>query len=170
MATFDHFERLGRLLEMEAKAEGRRLAELAARQTGDDAERSGQCLVKLAIRDEQPAFGDRVTVTLAKRDQTQELPWNRLGMGTPVLLTEEGVAAVQGWRGVVSRRDRASIDVVLAESPEARQSQEKEQRRTQAPQQHQEEIATPADGLTIRRPLRLHLRTLSLACAAAAPE
>src|SRR5688572_10574146 len=87
-----HFEQLARLLDLEAAAEARRLAEQASRETGDEAERSGLCLVKLAIRDVEAAFGGRVIVTLAKRDQTQDLPWNRLGVGTPVLLTEEGVA------------------------------------------------------------------------------
>src|SRR6478735_4806576 len=95
MAKHGHFERLAKLLELEAAAESQQLAELAQRRTGAAAERSGKCLVKLAIRDEQPAFGGRVVVTLAKRDQTQSLPWNRLSVGTPVLLTEEnaGVAA-----------------------------------------------------------------------------
>jgi len=89
--------------------------------------------VKLAIRDEQPAFGGRVVVTLGKRDQTQSLPWNRFSVGTPVLLTEEGragegrrgdrvaagrAATHSSWRGLVSRRDISSLDVVLNESPE----------------------------------------------------
>lgn len=115
-----HFEHLSRLLDLEAAAEAQRLAE-EARQAGETAEHRGQCLLKLVIRDEQPAFGGRVILTLAKRDQTQDLPWNRLGTGTPVLLTEEGVAGNRGWRGIVSRRDRSSIDVVLADSPDAKQ-------------------------------------------------
>src|SRR5262245_64801418 len=104
-AKHGHFERLAKLLELEAAAEAEQLAERAAR-GGGAAERSGNCLVKLAIRDEQPAFGGRVVVTLGKRDQTQDLPWNRLSVGTPVLLTEENVPgkgppAQRGWRGIV---------------------------------------------------------------------
>jgi ATP-dependent RNA/DNA helicase IGHMBP2 len=118
MAKHGHFERLAKLLELEAAAESQQLAEQAQRRTGAAAERSGKCLIKLAIRDEQPAFGGRVVVTLAKRDQTQSLPWNRLSVGTPVLLTEENVTGQRGWRGVVCRRDQKSLDVVLAESPE----------------------------------------------------
>ena len=105
-------------MEIEAAAEARQLAERAVRQTGANAERSGDCLVKLAIRDERPALGGRVGITLGKRDQTQKLPWNRLGVGSPVLLTEEGVANQHGWRGVVCRRDRETLDLALAESPE----------------------------------------------------
>ena len=118
MLTLRHFENLAQLLEREAEAESRQLAQRASRQSGAQAERSGECLVKLAIRDERPALGGRVSLTLGKRDQTQRLPWNRLGVGSPVLLTEEGVARQNGWRGVVCRRDAESLDVALAEAPE----------------------------------------------------
>jgi ATP-dependent RNA/DNA helicase IGHMBP2 len=121
MAKHEHFERLRKWLDLEAAAEAAALAERAQRQAGAAAERSGHALLKLAIRDEQPALGGRVIVTLAKRDQTQTLPWNRLGVGTPVLLTEEGVTGKRGWRGVVCRRDMNSVEVALAESPEPEQ-------------------------------------------------
>jgi primosomal protein N' len=116
-----HFENLARLLQLEAEEESKRLADEATRSSGAAAERSGRCLLKLVIRDEQPAMGGRVIATLAKRDQTQTLPWNRLGVGTPVLLTEENVERQRGWRGVVCRRGAAAIDVVLTESPELQQ-------------------------------------------------
>ena len=118
MAPHRHFEHLARLLQIEAAAEARQLAERASRQSGAEAERSGVCLVKLAIRDERPALGGRVSLTLGKRDQTQQLPWNRFSIGSPVLLTEEGVANQRGWRGVVFRRDAESLDVAFAEAPE----------------------------------------------------
>ena len=113
-----HFELLARLLDIEAAAEARQLAERAGRQSGAHAERSGDCLVRLAIRDERPALGGRVNITLGKRDQSQQLPWNRFGIGAPVLMTEEGLARQKGWRGVVCRRDSESLDVALAEAPE----------------------------------------------------
>src|SRR5262245_59984313 len=112
MAKHGHFDRLAKLLELEAAAEAEQLAQQARRTSGAAAERSGNCLIKLFLRDEQPAFGGRTVVTLAKRDQTQSLPWNRLGVGTPVPLTEEGVARSRGWRGLVSRRDTSSLDIV----------------------------------------------------------
>jgi ATP-dependent RNA/DNA helicase IGHMBP2 len=118
MAKHSHFDHLARLLALEADAEARQLAEQAQRRSGAEAERSGKCLVKLVQRDEQPAFGGRVLVTLAKRDQTQKLPWNRLSVGTPVLLTEEKVTGQRGWRGLVARRDASSLDVALTQSPE----------------------------------------------------
>jgi superfamily I DNA and/or RNA helicase len=121
MAKSDHFELLASLLQLEAEAEAERLAEQARRRTGAAAERTGYCLVKLAVRDEQPAFGGRVVLTLGKRDQAVVLPWNRLSAGTPVLLTEENVERQRGWRGVVSRRDTTTIQIVLSESPETQQ-------------------------------------------------
>lgn len=121
MASHGHFERLAKLLELEAAAEAEQLAAQAQRRTGPTAERSGKCLTKLAIRDERPAFGGRVVLTLGKRDQTQSLPWNRLGVGTPVLLTEEGVAGQRGWRGIVCRRDQQTLDVALTQEPEPEQ-------------------------------------------------
>ncbi|HUE71540.1 MAG TPA: AAA domain-containing protein, partial [Pirellulaceae bacterium] len=121
MAESRHFEHLARLLELEAAAEAQQLAEQARRQSGAAAERSGNCLVKLAIRDERPAFGGRVMATLAKRDQTQNLPFNRLEVGTPVFLVEENVPRPQGLRGIVSRRDASSLDVVLGQSPQTEQ-------------------------------------------------
>jgi ATP-dependent RNA/DNA helicase IGHMBP2 len=121
MAKSRHFEDLARLLELEGAAEAQQLADQARRQTGPQAERSGNCLIKLVIRDERPAFGGRVMATLAKRDQTLPLPWNRLGVGTPVLLVEENVPQPQGLRGIVSRRDASSLDVVLPQSPETEQ-------------------------------------------------
>ncbi len=121
MARHGHFERLAELLQLESAAEAEQLAEQAQRRTGPTAERSGSCLVKLAIRDEQPSFGGRVVVTLGKRDQTQSLPWNRLSVGTPVLLTEEGISGQRGWRGIVCRRDQKTLDVALAQEPEPEQ-------------------------------------------------
>lgn len=118
MAKSQHFEHLGRLLELEGAAEAQQLAEQSQRRCGSEAERPGTCLIKLVVRDEKPAFGGRVMATLCKRDQTQSLPWNRLGVGTPVFLAEENVPRPHGLRGIVSRRDASSLDVVLPATPE----------------------------------------------------
>lgn len=119
MAPGGHFEKLAKLLELEAAAEAQQLAEFARRRSGAEAERSGRTLVKLVLRDAAPALGGRYVLTLAKRDQNQSLPWNRLSVGTPVLLTEENVQESRGWRGIVCRRDMASLDVAVAELPES---------------------------------------------------
>ena len=51
MTPAGHFEKLRRLLEMEAAAEAQQLAEQARRLSGPEAERSGRCLVKLVLKD-----------------------------------------------------------------------------------------------------------------------
>ena len=116
-----HFTHFSRLLDLEAAAEARQLAEQVRKRTGPEAERGGNCLVKLVMRDETPAFGGRALVTLGKRDLSQPLPWNRLGVGTPIVLTEENVESQAGWRGLVARRDVQSLDIVLPQSPEPQQ-------------------------------------------------
>lgn len=122
MAKAGHFDHLAKLLDLEAAAEAAQLASRTRKQSGAEAERSGTCLVKLAARDERPALGGRVIVTLGKRDQTQPLPWNRLSVGSPVLLSEEGVANQRGWRGIVCGRSMETLDVALAELPDAESS------------------------------------------------
>ena len=112
----DHFQRLLRCLDLEAEAELREAVKLARQ--GGGGERAGTTLKGLAIRDEQGGFGGRVVVTLGKRDRRLELPWSRLNQGTPVVLTEETGDADQGWRGVVTDRNRETIRVALGDSPE----------------------------------------------------
>ena len=118
MPKADHFEHLATLLKLEAQAEAKQLAERAARQSAQDAERTGNTLVKLVLRDERAALGGRAILTLGKRDPSMPLPWNRLSVGSPVVLTEENVARSHGWRGVVCGRQFSAIEVALAELPE----------------------------------------------------
>ena len=114
----DHFQRLLRCLELEAEAEAAEIVKRSQRATGDAAERSGVCLVGLTIREEESGFGGRAVVTLGKRDRRAELPWSRLNSGSPVVLSEEQVAESGAWRGVVTERNRETITIVLAQSPE----------------------------------------------------
>ena len=75
----DHFDRLARLLDLEADAE----REQAARST-DDGE--GRALTGLVLRDEDVGLGGHLLLTFARRDSTQSLPPTRLQPGSPVLL------------------------------------------------------------------------------------
>ena len=74
-ATADHFQRLTRWLEMEAEAEARQTLQAARRLNGAAAERSGNSLVGLAVRDETSGLGGRIIVALGKRDLSRSLPW-----------------------------------------------------------------------------------------------
>lgn len=116
----DHFGRLLRLLELEARAEERRAAERVQRLPAAEAEATGQCLAGLVVRDEFSGLGGRWVVTLSKRDRSRPLPWTRLGVGSPVLLSGEGAGSAFRARGVVSERGDDTLRVALsaAEPPE----------------------------------------------------
>jgi ATP-dependent RNA/DNA helicase IGHMBP2 len=110
-----HFGRLTRLLELEAAAEQEQLLRAAGRHTAEAAERTGNSLVGLVVREEDTGLGGRVLLRLGKRDERQRLPWTRLGTGTPVVLSE---AAGRGWRGIVSRRTDEWIEAAFERCPE----------------------------------------------------
>ncbi|MBM4075261.1 MAG: DNA-binding protein, partial [Planctomycetes bacterium] len=114
----DHFQKLIQCLEWEAEEEAQELLRLLRHSNGSQAERTGVCLIGLTIRDERSGFGGRVVVTLGKRDQRADLPWSRLSIGTPVVLSEERSEESSAWRGVVTDRDHQTITVALTDSPE----------------------------------------------------
>ncbi len=114
-----YFDRLIRLLEMEAETEKRAALHDMQRRSPAAAEASGSTLINLVIRDEDAGLGGRILLTLGKRNQTLALPWTRLGSGTPVILSEEGSQDnADGWRGVVSRLSKDSLQVAFSQWPE----------------------------------------------------
>jgi len=69
------------------------------------------------ITDHEPGLGGRTVVTLVKRNRTLQLPWNRLRVGAPVVMTPDD-SSTDPQHGVVSARDRSSIQVALDDWPE----------------------------------------------------
>jgi ATP-dependent RNA/DNA helicase IGHMBP2 len=115
-----HFQRLIRLLELEADAEKKQALSEMQRRSPAAAEASGFSLINLVIREEEAGLGGRILLSLGKRNQSLALPWTRLGSGTPVILSEEGVEnRDEGWRGVVSRLSKDSLQVAFSQWPEA---------------------------------------------------
>lgn len=112
--TDEHFRRMSRLLGLESQAEAQRILE-NAEQPG--AERSGESLVGLVAVEESSGLGGRFILTLARRNRSLPLPWNRLEPGAPILLSAAGAKAGEGWRGVVCERSRMDIRVALNEPP-----------------------------------------------------
>ncbi|MGE5293600.1 MAG: AAA domain-containing protein, partial [Solirubrobacterales bacterium] len=112
-AGTDHFERLARLLEMESQAEAREAAERNKQLSAADAERTGNTLVNLVIADEDSGLGGRHILQLIKRNRTP-LPWTRLGVGSPVVLSPDKDRAEDGSRGVVCERADGFLRVALA--------------------------------------------------------
>ena len=105
-------------MEVEAAAEAEQMLARSRRLSAADAERSGIALVGLVVRDETLGLAGRAILTLAKRNQSQRLPWNRFRPGTPVLLSEQGGDDTGGWRGVVTSRGDFELQVAFSESPE----------------------------------------------------
>jgi DNA polymerase III delta prime subunit len=113
----DHWQRLGRLLELESQAEAQRVLERGRRLSPEDAEKGGESLIRLVPIDEEPGLGGRYLVELAKAGR-QSLPWTRLGVGSPVLLSPQAAGESQPSRGVVYQRTDRSIGVALAALPD----------------------------------------------------
>lgn len=108
----DHFQRLDRLLVLESQAEAQETLERARRLTPADAERNGTSLLDLVIVDEDSGLGGRRLVQLTKRNRSP-LPWTRLDVGSPVLLSPQTHRPADGQRGVVFQRNEHSLRVAL---------------------------------------------------------
>jgi DNA polymerase III delta prime subunit len=109
----DHFARLLRLLEVESEAEAQQTADRLRRLSPAAAEQAGESLIGLTLREQYLGLGGRTLVTLGKRDVRRALPWTRLGIGSPVLLTEEDAPEGVSRRGVVSDRTELTIEVAV---------------------------------------------------------
>lgn len=114
----DHFSRLSRLLELESEAEAMQAREVRQRRLATDADSPGESLTGLVIVEENSGLGGRCILTLAMRNRTLSLPWNRLGPGTPVLLSTDSASGEEGYRGVVCERNRESLRVAINDPPQ----------------------------------------------------
>jgi hypothetical protein len=106
-----HFERLAKLLALEAEAEeeAARLAAQAA--TG---ERDGVTLTHLVLADSEFGLGGRLLLTFARQQRGERLPPNRLQPGSPVLVNQTQVHRRRpSYRGVVFDRDFTTIGVAI---------------------------------------------------------
>lgn len=115
----EHFQRLADWIDLESVAEAERLKERRRNQQGPDAEKSGETLLDLVISDDDAGLGGRYLLTLVKRNRTLQLPWNRLRVGSPIVLTPHDDASGDACQGVVTSISRASIQVAVNEWPEA---------------------------------------------------
>jgi len=113
----NYYERFYRWLEMDAAAEAQRMAERRQLRTRAAAERSGETLLDLAITEHRTGLGGRYLLTLVKRNRTIGLPWNRLRVGAPVVLTPLDEEGSSPQNGVVSARKNDSIEVAVEHWP-----------------------------------------------------
>lgn len=114
-----HFDRLAHFLELEAEAEKQESLRERTRLSPAEAEATGNSLIQLVMREEDAGLGGRFLVTFGKRNQTLPLPWTRLGVGSPVLVSEERGGGSSSnneenaWRGIVSSVRKDSIQVAF---------------------------------------------------------
>lgn len=106
----DHFANLSKLLDLEAaaeEAEARRRSALG-RDAGD-----GTTLTALVLREAEFGLGGRLLLTLGRKGRTEPLPPNRLGPGSPVVLTQTKVNRGLTFRGVVHDRSETTLGVAI---------------------------------------------------------
>ena len=113
----DHFARLGRLLNLESRAEAQRVAQQARKLSPAEAEKTGNSLIDLVVADENAGLGGRFIVQLLRRTRGG-LPWTRLDTGSPVVLSPHKDRAQISYRGVVCERSEISISVAIDGLPD----------------------------------------------------
>jgi len=116
MSPTEYFGNLSLLLDLEAEAEKREAARERNKLTPLEAEATGFSLINLVIKEEGYGLGGYFLLGLGKRNETLPLPWTKIGVGSPVILSEETRSASDeenGWRGIVSAIRRDAIQVAV---------------------------------------------------------
>jgi len=116
-----HFDRLLTAISLESEAAARRTLEEMASVDPRTAERYGHTLIDLVIAEQNVGLGGRILLTLRKSDSGRRLPWTRLGVGTPVLLTPEKQDRSRPQRAIVCERTESTLQIALEtfEPPES---------------------------------------------------
>ncbi len=74
-------------------------------------------MVDLIVSDEDMGLGGRHILQLAKRKRSP-LPWTRLGVGSPIVLSPDTGKGTVQYRGVVCDRTKGSLRVALGNIPD----------------------------------------------------
>ena len=130
----DHFARLLHLLDLEAEAEKLETIRSLEKLSPAEAEATGKSIINLIIREEDSGLGGKILLTFGKRNENLSLPWSRIGVGSPVILSEESGGTLTkyqtskfvnsldseklGWRGVVNSANKSQIQVSFTQWPE----------------------------------------------------
>lgn len=116
-STDDYFDALARWLELESEAERERLARRRQIRSQTDVERTGETLVQLRMSDHRTGLAGRLLLDFVKPGGNQ-LPLNRLKVGSPVVISDHENPQDAGVSGVVSRRKSHSIQVAVDHWPD----------------------------------------------------
>ena len=103
---------------MESDAEVERMAERRKARDSAKAEKSGETLLDLVIEDNRNGLGGRHLLTMIKRNREQSMPWHRLRVGSPVVLTTFPDDDGTSYQGVVSAKKNNSIQIALSRYPD----------------------------------------------------
>lgn len=117
--TDAYFDQLEKWLQMEGEAERQRLQDRMQKRRSGNPERSGETLVNLRVTDHKIGLGGRVLIEFAK-PAGEPLPMNRLKVGSPVLLSNEGDLGAGGLPGVVSRRTSDALQIAAEKIPDGK--------------------------------------------------
>jgi superfamily I DNA and/or RNA helicase len=108
-----HFIQMMEWLAMESQAEVARMAERRQRMNSAAAEKGGETILDLAMVDHQNGLGGRNLFSFKRRDINKPMPWHRLRVGSPVVVSDFHDAAGQSVAGVVSSRSKDGIQVAV---------------------------------------------------------
>ncbi len=114
----EHFIRMAEWLALESTAEIERMTERRKLLGTKKAERSGETILDLALIDHTRGLGGRYLITLAKRNREIPMPWHRLSVGSPVVVSNFADDDGSSLTGVVSARRPDSIQVALDHWPD----------------------------------------------------
>ena len=118
--TDRHFIQMMEWLAQESRAEAEAVAARRKRRSPREAEKSGETLIDLAIADSRPGLGGRHLITLVKRNRDLPMPWHRLRVGSPIVLSDFPDDDQVSISGVISGRTSESIEVAVDLWPDGR--------------------------------------------------
>jgi len=113
-----HFVDMAQWLAMESKAEIARMEERRKQQNSGNAERSGESILDLVIADHRPGLGGHELITFKRRNETLPMPWHRLRVGSPVVVSVFDSKSNGSDSGVVSYKRKDSIEIALGRRPD----------------------------------------------------
>jgi superfamily I DNA and/or RNA helicase len=114
----EFFVQMAEWLALEAAAEIVRMAERRKRIGSEKAERSGESILDLVILDHGRGLGGRWLVSFGRRNRQQSMPWHRLSVGSPVVVSNFDRDDGSALTGVVSARRPDSLQVALDRWPD----------------------------------------------------
>ncbi|MEM9942495.1 MAG: AAA domain-containing protein [Planctomycetota bacterium] len=115
-----HFVDMVEWLAMETTAEVERMARRRKFKSPKDAEATGETVLDLVIQDVRPGLGGYQLISFQRRSTNHPMPWHRLKVGTPVVVSADDYNGSKDETGVISKKKKELIEVALNQEPEGR--------------------------------------------------